>query len=161
MVTPGQDIAHFSVWRLTGGERQHFPKHALLLRSIPRIFIYNFSFQYPRWEAISPEVCVPVLMIRTDCLLFTLKAAHSSRLLPTGSHLLLPLMTATSNNSPMRRIHSRKQNTMNCLSKDSLKQDLQRLPRSVMIGGILPFVSGFGKCHPMRLCKNGRRYSGK
>jgi len=46
------------------------------------MFIYNFSFQYPRWEAISPEACVPVLRLRTDCLLFTLKAAHSSRLLP-------------------------------------------------------------------------------
>src|SRR6266567_7588550 len=82
LATPRQAIAHCSVWRLTDGERQHFPKHALLLSSIPRVFIYNFSFQYTRWGAISPEGCVPVLMLRTDCSFFALRYAHSSRLLP-------------------------------------------------------------------------------
>src|SRR5713101_3982660 len=85
MQRPRQDLSHCSVWRLTDGERQHCPKHALLLRSIPSILIYNFSFQYTRWGAISPEGCVPVLMLRTDCSLFALRYAHSSRLLPPGS----------------------------------------------------------------------------
>jgi hypothetical protein len=47
-----------------------------------RIFIDNFSFQYSRWGAIAPEVCVPVLRLRTDCSLFALRYAHSSCLLP-------------------------------------------------------------------------------
>ena len=66
-----------------------FAQYLLTLRayyqSIPSIFIYNFSFQYTRWGAIFPEVCVPVLMLRTDCSLFALRYAHSSRLLPLPS----------------------------------------------------------------------------
>ena len=79
VTTPQQDL------RLAEREKQYCSKHALRLRASPSIFIYNFSFQYPRWEAISPEVCVLALMLRTDCSFFTIKAAHPSRLLPQPS----------------------------------------------------------------------------
>ena len=82
LATPGHDLSPGSVWRLTGGERQHFPRHALLLRSILGIFIYNVSFQYTRWGAVFPGPSVSVLILRADCSLFALRYAHSSCLLP-------------------------------------------------------------------------------
>lgn len=44
--------------------------------------IYNSQREYTRWEALFPETCVLVLMLRADCSLLALKPAHSSPYLP-------------------------------------------------------------------------------
>src|SRR5262249_43524625 len=47
--------------------------------------IYIFKRRDTRGEAVFPGADVPVLMLHTDCSLFALKSAHSSRLLPALS----------------------------------------------------------------------------
>ena len=68
-------------WKVTG-VCGSIPKQAPLPSSPLRVGIDTLYFQYTRGEAVFPGPCVPVLMLRTDCSLFTLKSAHSSRLLP-------------------------------------------------------------------------------
>src|SRR5260221_14312900 len=48
--------------------------------------IYIFERRDTRGGAVFPATCVLVLMLRTDCSLFTIKSAHSSRLLPPAQH---------------------------------------------------------------------------
>ena len=142
MATPRQDLSHCSVWRLTDGERPHFSKHALLLRAISSILIYNFSFQYTRWEAIFPEVCLPVLMLRTDCSLFALRYAHSSRLLPLSSHSLGRSSLLSSEVQQQKDADRPRQHSGDCLCALSVSASRVRLGqdrlRRVRTSGAIP-----------------------
>jgi len=66
------------------------PTQAPLPSSSPSVGINTLSCQYTRGGAVFPATGVPVLMLRTDCSLFALKSAPSSRLLPgsTGTDVI-------------------------------------------------------------------------